>query len=165
MDSDRANETALLQLARRVGRENVDAEDEHERWAVFRAAIDGGCSPSEILAAVTVEPDVVGVATSVILEMLERVPPGEMAAWTQVIPDGDARDLLERRAAEVVVLRQVLTEPGRGVQDVSTWSDWLQRRVAVECTDQAVLQVLTTSGRTKRVRGQAGERLRQCRRV
>jgi hypothetical protein len=51
-------------------------------------------------------------------------------------------------------------EVASGVDD---WSDWLQRRITVHVEDVAVLEIMAERGRTKRVRRQAAEALRDLR--
>ena len=132
-------------------------DDEHERWRVFRAAMDARCEPDLVLAAVREEGDA-AVARAVVVEALPGVPDDRMSEWADADPrpsDG----FVARRVAEIRTLRELIGGHAPGAAEIDGWSDWLQRSVAEDVGNAEVLALLADTGRTKRVRATARARL------
>ncbi|MEE1941936.1 hypothetical protein V1L54_21435 [Streptomyces sp. TRM 70361] len=127
-------------------------------------------SPAEwdsLLEIVGLEPDP-SIAMSVVLRMLERVPEAERTVWAERIPVEEKRSSAVLRVRELRVLEAVSGAAGAECvptsDEVSGWSDWLQRRASEESISPGVLELLSRFGRTRRVRHLASERLRALRR-
>ncbi|MFF4030439.1 hypothetical protein ACFYZ2_11785 [Streptomyces sviceus] len=130
---------ALRQLARAVGRPEDDASfaDGHDRWSLYRAALDTSAALPPLFEAVSLEPDG-PLASAVVGEVLERVPEDERERWVRILPPADS-------VAELI----------------DGWSDWLQGRAVHVTADQDVLSVVSRRGRTRRIRQAAVDALRQ----
>ncbi|MFE6286586.1 hypothetical protein [Streptomyces sp. NPDC057877] len=158
----------VLEVARRTGNGTVDPSDGHARWEVYRRAMDSPDEWDALLEIVGREPDP-SIAMSVVLRMLERVPEAERTAWAERVP------LEEKRSSALLRVRELrILEAARGAaaaerapasDEVPEWSDWLQRRAAEESVSPEVLELLSQSGRTRRVRHVAAQRLRVLRRT
>lgn len=137
----------------------ADLGDEHERLALYRWAFDHDDAWARLLEATRAEQDDT-VATSVVFEMLTRVPSEAAETWIAASPS-TARSLVARRADDIEILRdhQVGSRVRRSAP-AAEWSDWLQRRVAATSPDTEVLEQLHSEGRTRRVRSAAGQRLK-----
>lgn len=153
----------LRQLARVVGRYEDDASfaDGHDRWALYRAAMDSPAALPLLFDAVSLEPDG-PLASGVVGEVLERVPGDERGRWVGILPPA-VRSFSARRARDLGVLESlrqgaVSAEAVDGLID--DWSDWLQGRAVDVTADQDVLRVVSRKGRTKRIRRTALDALR-----
>lgn len=158
--------SVILDIARRVGVENVDLSSGHARWEIYRRVMGSPVEWGRLLEAVEAEPDP-SIATSVVLQMLERVPEPERISWVENISTDGKHSLVSLRMREIKILEAVTGELGReyspACDQVSEWSDWLQRRASEQSTSPRVLGQLIHSGRTKRVRHLAAERMRVLR--
>nr|WP_202477997.1 hypothetical protein [Streptomyces sp. SID5470] len=155
---------ALRHLARAVGRPEDDASfaDGHDRWSLYRAALDTSAALPLLFEAVSLEPDG-PLASGVVGEVLERVPEDERERWVGILPPA-VRDFSARRARDLGVLESLQrgAVPADSVADlIDGWSDWLQGRAVHVTADQDVLRVVSRRGRTKRIRQAAVDALRQ----
>ncbi|MFI2429101.1 hypothetical protein ACH5A7_34285 [Streptomyces sp. NPDC018955] len=161
MDASRSDlRSAVLEAARRTGVENVDLSSEHARWEVYLRAMDSPAEWDLLREIVGLEPDP-SVATSVVLRMLERVPDAERLAWAERLAVEGKRALAVLRVREL----RILEADSPAGDEVAEWSDWLQRAAAEKSASVRVLESLSRSGRTKRVRNLSAERLRALRRA
>jgi hypothetical protein len=154
----------LRQLSQAVGRagDEVSFGDGHERWSLYRAAMDTSSALPLLFDAVSLEPDG-PLASGVVGEVLERVPSDERERWVRILAPS-VRDFSARRARELDVLESLAqgAVPADSVDDlIDSWSDWLQRRAVGATTDKAVLSVVSHKGRTKKVRQAAADALRR----
>ncbi|WP_105970793.1 hypothetical protein [Streptomyces geranii] len=154
----------LRQLAQAVGRYEDDASfaDGHDRWSLYRVALDTPGALPLLFEAVSLEQDG-PLASGVVGDVLERVPGDERERWVQSLPPA-VRDFSARRARELGVLESI--EEGSmsaaAVDDlIDGWSDWLQLRAVRVIADEGVLRVVSQRGRTKRIRQAALDALRQ----
>ncbi|MGI5428689.1 hypothetical protein [Streptomyces sp. CA-179760] len=153
----------LRQLDRAAGRTESEASfaDGHDRWSLYRAAMDAPGALPPLFEAVSLEPDG-PLASGVVGEVLERVPAGEREPWVRIL-DPSVRAFSERRARELGVLESLRqgAVPAEGIGDlVDGWSDWLQLRAVRAAADTAVLRVVSRKGRTRKIRQAAVEALR-----
>lgn len=132
------------------------------RAHVYYDAIDRPEAHEVLWAALCAETDR-GLVGEVVVGALERVPPSDAARWLGLIDPSSSRyEYAVRRAAELAVLEAVTTRGARpALSPVSEWSDWLQRRAAEQAASEDVMRALAESGRTRRVRAVAVERLRR----
>ncbi|WP_405770283.1 hypothetical protein OG539_37000 [Actinacidiphila glaucinigra] len=151
-------------LAQRLGATPGDLSDEHERWALYRRALeDPACLPG-LYDAVAVEPDQ-SVALGIVLHVLGGLPPSERPAWVDRLGTERGRAFAARRAREIGILQSASVTAlfaDEAVQD--PWSDWLQLCLAESSQEPAVLNRFAAAGRTKRIRRLATERERSIRR-
>ncbi|WP_328356743.1 hypothetical protein OG800_17415 [Streptomyces sp. NBC_00445] len=132
--------------------------DGHDRWSLYRAALDTPAALPLLFDAVSLEPDG-PLASGVVGDVLERVPEDEREQWVQLLPPG-VRDFSARRARELGVLASL--EQGGMPSDavgeiIDGWSDWLQLRAVRAASDKEVLHVVSQKGRTKAIRRAATE--------
>ncbi|MDX3457211.1 hypothetical protein PV396_35540 [Streptomyces sp. ME02-8801-2C] len=154
----------LRQLAQFVGgyEDNASFADGHDRWSLYRAAMDTPAVLPLLFEAVALESDG-PLASGVVGEALERVPGDERERWVGILPP-TVRDFSARRARDLGVLESI--EGGamsaEAVGDlIDGWSDWLQSRAVRVTADEDVLRVVSQRGRTKRIRRAAVDALRQ----
>ncbi|RJQ67998.1 hypothetical protein D5S17_32340 [Pseudonocardiaceae bacterium YIM PH 21723] len=149
-------EDALAKLAAELGTEYEPGLDDHGRFRLYRQAVRTRKGLSQLRAAIGLEPDV-ALALSEVATVLEFIDPAEHAEWIEQVPP-EYRDYPQRRSDELAILRAATagspTEP-----DLDSWSDWLQLRLADHAEDPDLLARLATSGRTRRTRHHASERL------
>ncbi|MEU7823632.1 hypothetical protein [Catellatospora sp. NPDC049111] len=151
-------EVAISRLALCLGEagpENLD--DEHQRWELYRKAMQTGTCREELLKAVSLDPDVV-LGTGVALHMLEIEDPNSRQDWIGILRDDHQREYAFRRAREVEILEAFGNISGLSGDVVETWSDWLQIRLAEVSNVTEVLELLAKFGRTKRIRRIASAR-------
>jgi hypothetical protein len=137
--------------------------DEHDRFAVYRAALGDPSLWSTVVDGVAREPDV-GVATDVLARLLELVPPEDRDGVLRAGPVDD-RGFLATREAELRVLDAVTSSSAAVVDPdladaVLDGSDWLQRRVVAGGSPTSLLERLAETGRTRKVRAAARLRAR-----
>ncbi|WP_405883071.1 hypothetical protein OG762_33660 [Streptomyces sp. NBC_01136] len=104
---------------------------------------------------------------SVILQMLEQVPEAERIFWAERISVENKRSVAVLRVRELRILDAVSGDAGGEYaptsDEVSEWSDWLQRRASEGSSSLKVLERLSQFGRTRRVKHLSAERLRGLR--
>lgn len=148
---------ALAALARRCGVDlPEDLDDEHRRCALYLAAEPHTDCRQELMAAVALEPDG-NVGLGVVLRMLESEDVATREEWLTVLGAGE-REYAARRAREMTVLEAHGDVPGLTAELLDSWSDWVQRRLAMVSTHSHVLEMIAEHGRTKRIRGTAAQR-------
>lgn len=153
---------ALRRLARALGRTDDPATEEHDRWALYRAAVGVPAARPPLFEAVSLEP-IGPLACAVVGEVLERVPESDRGRWGAVLPPS-VRKFPARRARELGVLAALErgAVPAETVGDqVGDWSDRLQRGAVRVSGDSEVLRVLSREGRTKRIRQAALDALHE----
>ncbi|MEU6514892.1 hypothetical protein [Streptomyces sp. NPDC046978] len=153
-------DAVLAALAGRLGVDAGDPSDEHDRWAVYRRALDEPAQLPALFDVVAVEPDD-SISLGIVLHLLATLPPSDRQSWIDRLGADRGRAYATRRARELAVLQgdsvtTLLDDPS--VQD--SWSDWLQLGLADSSDEPAVLHRLATKGRTKRIRRLASERIR-----
>jgi len=151
----------LTELAELTAMSDANTANEHVRWAIYQRALDIPSAYRALRLAITKEPDH-SVATAVVLAVLERVDPGDRPSWITALRPR-ARAFPTRRSEELAVAEAHRSGPPPA--DISTWSDWLLRRVATSTTTEATLTKLAAEARTKRVRNLAAQRLATIRRA
>ncbi|NRQ38842.1 hypothetical protein HII36_44525 [Nonomuraea sp. NN258] len=155
----------LHELARLQQVDLGELSEDHQRWALYDLAIREGVGRDLLFRLLPLEPDL-PMASSVVVQLVERVDPEERAAWVGRIPP-EQRDYALRRVGELEIVDAVAAgelPAGQVAQRLDGWSDWVQRRITECVRDPAVLEIMAERGRTRRVRGQAGEERRRLRR-
>jgi hypothetical protein len=156
------NWDASERLAARVEERAGDLSSGHERWRIYRRAVEMPQAWADLLAAIASEPDQ-PIASAAAVQLLERVPPEMRNAVVGVLADGKGRDFAALRSRELGILEALSDgryDIGNVPELLDSWSTWLQLRAAGEVTDERILAELARSGRTRRVRSAASERLR-----
>jgi hypothetical protein len=151
-----ARSALVRRLADAVDRD-VDPDDEHSRWHVYRDA----ASHEELhalLRQAMVEGD--DLAGPVVVEVLAHVDESEGRRWVGLLPPGEDRDLTERRLREWVLVREVAGTPRQIVDDRPGLMPWCQRRLVEVTSSSAVLRDLAEHGTIRKVRSAAREKLR-----
>jgi hypothetical protein len=156
------NWDASERLAARVGERVGDLSSGHERWRIYRRALEIPQAWNDLLAAIGSEP-AQPMASAAAVQLLEQVPPEMRNAVVGVLADGKGRDFTALRSRELGILESLSDgryDAGNVHEHLDSWSTWLQLRAVGEVTDKGILAELARSGRTKRVRSAASERLR-----
>lgn len=153
----------LRQLALAVGRSEDSGSfaDGHDRWSLYRGAMDTPAALPLLFEAVSLEPDG-PLASGVVGEVLERVPGEERERWVGILPPA-VRGFSAGRARDLGVLESLErgAVPAETVEDlIDGWSDWLQSRAVRATADRDVLRVVSEKGRTERTRQAALDALR-----
>jgi len=150
---------AVAAIVAQVGGQPVDVSSEHARWFLYQQAMLRPEAWSALEEAVRREEDD-GVASSVVVDMLERVPVDGRQRWVDALSSPDVRRFAQGRADDLAVLEAAVV--GENV-DPAHRSRWLQLRLAEQGTDHDLLARLADIGETKRIRRIAAERLRKLR--
>ncbi|MFI0937539.1 hypothetical protein [Streptomyces sp. NPDC021020] len=170
MDDGRRDEDGRLvdildELASRTGLRAGDADNEHDRWRLYKAALGQAENFGLLFEVIWFEPDQ-NVALSVLMPVLERLPEAERPRWIAQLRWEYSREFAWRYARDVALLESAALTPLLADDDVQeSWSDWLQVRLAESSAEPAVLRRLGERGRTKRIRGYASRRLAALDRV
>lgn len=133
----------------------------HDRWALYRRAASAPTAWPLLLRAVRWETDP-ALASAVVVLMLEKVPGAERKSWVSALAP-TARPFSLVRLRELAVYERLcagVVPEDFGPDDIEGWSDWLQRRAALGLDEERVLTLLARTGRTKKARRTALERLR-----
>ncbi|WP_063762284.1 hypothetical protein [Streptomyces sp. NRRL F-5123] len=158
-DEDGRLVAVLDELADRTGLPVGDADNGHDRWRLYEAALGEAENFGLLFEVIWFEPDQ-NVALSVLLPVLERLPEGERARWIAQLRWEYSREYAQRYARDVALLQSAALTPLLADGEVQeSWSDWLQVRLAQASPEPAVLRRLGERGRTKRIRGYASSRL------
>jgi hypothetical protein len=158
-------EERLRALAGRVGIDHGSLESGHARWAIYSQAISIAEERSELLELVRREPDE-SIASSMVVKIMELVPDSRRIDYVTALPPGRAREYAATRARELSVFEKLCTVSGASDEvefGTQNWSTWLQLRAANSARNQTVLEVLTATGASKRIRAAAEQRLRSLR--
>lgn len=147
----------LDELARALDRpgDPSDWRDEHQRAELYGRAVVDPRMHDLLYAAIQHEPEP-SIAGWVVCGGVEHGDPAGDARWLAL----EAAGSQERRIRDLLVLRAVLGGAAVGDDDVDTWPDWLQRRLAAMTDRPDVLALLAERGRSKRVRLTARDRVR-----
>jgi hypothetical protein len=122
---------------------------------------------ADLLAAIASEQEP-PLAAATAVHLLARVPPEMRNAVVGVLADRHGSDFAALRSRELGILDSLSGgryDVGDVRENLDSWSAWLQLRAAGEETDQGILAELARSGRTRRIRLTASERLRLPTRV
>jgi hypothetical protein len=142
--------------------------DEHRRWTLYLEAfaVVPEEQERELLKAVLDDPDrpmrdsAVGTYVDNVATTLSSR--GQMSDWLSSIQDLLALSPFASRRAEEWLLVKDAEEgnDARVISELPSGSDWLQRKLSEESTSEEILSVLSTEGRTKRIRSTAEKRKR-----
>ncbi|MEV0842147.1 hypothetical protein AB0I55_21735 [Actinocatenispora sera] len=135
-----------------------DVETDRGRWQLYRQAL-GSEDHHPLLAALRHEPDP-QLGLSVAYLAISMLPDALHPAWTSVVPEL-LRHKAAERSAEVSMLRRAVV--GRLAPEEiepTSWTNWLQLRIASQAIDRAIVDDLADNGRTKRIRNAATLRSR-----
>lgn len=137
----------------------------HERWQGYLRAASDERTRGGLRTALGEETDP-AIALALLLYLLERVPCGERTEWIDALPAHRAADraYAQRRAEEIAVLEAESGGSAPAVRPdlVSTYSPWLQLRLAERSADRKLLAFLREIGQTRRIRNLAEVRLRRA---
>jgi hypothetical protein len=153
---------SIERIVGRVGDHVGDLSDGHERWRIYRLAVDLPEAWADLLDAVRHEADPT-IASAVAVQLLEVVPPEMRGAVVDVLDKGKGHDFAATRSKELGIMDELLA--GRydakiARAQVDSWSTWLQLRAVSQVANEEILAELSKSGRTKRVRYVASRRMR-----
>ena len=138
--------------------------DDHERWRVYKSAIESEKCRTDLMLAVAADPNPT-LAGAVVIEVI-RNGAREISAWLELLPVGSReRVTAESIYADLVVMREVVL-PGVDVDpaEVAQWSAALQREAARAADNVRTLAALSEHGKTARIRALALDRARQLKR-
>ncbi|MGW3287347.1 hypothetical protein ACWDR3_22190 [Streptomyces sp. NPDC001002] len=144
------------------------APDEHRRFARYlhELAVVKDEDEAALVAGVLRDPDAT-MAQSAVVRHLDRraarlLTEDGFTAWAHTMAEvGAGREFLARRLREWVLLRAIAVGEPWGPEEVTAGSDWFQRRAVEILSSRTALTLLSEAGRTRRVRADAGSRLRQ----
>ncbi|WP_369227186.1 hypothetical protein AB5J52_42460 [Streptomyces sp. R39] len=150
------------------GADDRFAEDEHQRFArcLHELAVVRDEDEADLVTRILRDPDTT-MAQSVIVRHLDRhaaqlLTDEGFTAWARAMAEISAeREFLARRLREWTLLRSITVGEPWGSEEVTTGSDWFQRKAVETLPSPAVLTLLAEAGRTRRVRADASRRLRQ----
>jgi hypothetical protein len=150
------------------GVDGRSAEDEHQRFARYlhELAVVRDKDEADLVTRILRDPDTT-MAQSVIVRHLDRhaaqlLTDGGFTAWARAMAEISAeREFLALRLREWTLLRSITVGEPWGSEEVTTGSDWFQRKAVETLPSPAVLTLLAETGRTRRVRADASRRLRQ----
>ncbi|GAA0980476.1 hypothetical protein GCM10009555_047030 [Acrocarpospora macrocephala] len=155
-------EEAIRSLADLAGEEIVDFRDEHHRWHLYQRVINSERPDlRDVLYQVIGRDEDDALALTVVLHVLEQVPEVERHAWVDRLRTSKSHQYASARSFDIGMLESIL----QGAISENAWqalqerSDWLQLRLARRSESAVVLDELANSGRTKRIRRLAAERL------
>lgn len=149
----------VTELARRTGVTVADPDREHERWAVYRPALERSDCADLLFAAVAAEP-VPSLALSIVLPALGTLPDPARPASIAQLACPESREYATRRARDIALLQSGNVTPLLADEDVQdSWSDRPQLRLAEFSAEPDVLRRLAAKGRTRRIRRYATQRL------
>jgi hypothetical protein len=152
-------ETALRSLAECVGEPLPDdVGDGHQRWALYRQAVSVKACHPQLLVALSLDPDDALVA-GVVIRVMEENDELDCEPWINLMRSEKGRQYASRRAQEIEILRAHGNVPELSGEILSTWTDWLQVRLAEISKVRRPLELLAQYGRTKRIRRTAAQRL------
>ncbi|WP_030454172.1 hypothetical protein [Herbidospora cretacea] len=140
----------------------AERDDEHRRWELYCRALDDlDESRAELLHDVVRLESEGEIALGVALRVLPVVPPERRPDWVNRLAGERERRYADNRREDLDLLDRFRALPGGAdVQfDVTSWSQWLQLRMAENVAHTGVLERLASSGSTKRIRRTAAERL------
>ncbi|MFJ4708858.1 hypothetical protein ACIP6I_28965 [Streptomyces anulatus] len=107
------------------------------------------------------------MAQSAIVRHLDRraallLTDGGFTTWAREMAEiSTQREFLTRRLREWTLLRTITAGEPWSSEEFTAGSDWFRRKAVEALSSPAVLTLLAEAGRTRRVRADAGRRLRQ----
>jgi hypothetical protein len=142
--------------------------DEHRRFARYlnELAVVSDEGEAGLVAGVLRDPDTTMAQSAVVRHFDRRaaqlLTEDGFTAWAQTMAEiGAGREFLARRLREWTLLRSITVGEPWAPEEVTTGSDWFQRRAAETLSSRTALALLAETGRTRRVRAEAGRRLRE----
>ena len=144
------------------------APDEHQRFAHYLQdlATVREADEADLVATVLRDPDQAMAQSAVIRHLDNRaahllpLPDQRFEDWAHAMANQISElDFLTRRLHEWTLLRSITLGKPWAAEQVTTASDWFQRKAAETVTSPAVLTLLASAGRTRRVRAAANRRL------
>ncbi|MFC6081594.1 hypothetical protein [Sphaerisporangium aureirubrum] len=151
----------LRDLAEQVGSQVGDLNDEHERWRLYKLAMDTPAAVPSLFDCLALERDP-AVQSAAVVMMIERIESDQRGRWVDLLP----REHMEfartrmRELAKLDELRSGNYSAERIAREVANWSNWLQFGAVKYASDETVLNVLAENGRTKRIRNMAVQKSR-----
>ncbi|MFD7859712.1 hypothetical protein ACFV6B_36325 [Streptomyces microflavus] len=150
------------------GTDDRFAEDAHQRFACYlqELAVVRAEDEAEAVTRILRDSDT-AMAQSAVVRHLDRrasqlLADEEFVPWAREMAEINVeRDFLVRRLREWTLLRSIAVGEPWYSEEVGSGSDWFQRKAVETLSSPAVLTLLAEVGRTRRVRGDAGRRLRQ----
>jgi hypothetical protein len=146
------------------------APDEHQRFARYLQdlAIVGDEDEADLVATVLRDPDQAMAQSAVVRHLDNRaarllpLADQRFEDWAHAMANQISElDFLTRRLHEWTLLRSISLGKRWTAEQVTTASDWFQRKAAETMTSPAALTLLANEGRTRRVRAAASHRLHQ----
>jgi hypothetical protein len=155
--------------------EELDASqlvsDEHVRHQFYKDVIDSlerAADIRDLVDALSRDPDTVmaSAAATYLVDSVARRNDriSDFASWGQL-----AGRLLEefefprKRFGEWLVYKRIQSGDADAIREALRGSDWLQKKLAAECAELPVLEMLAEEGRTKRIRSLASQGLKKRR--
>ncbi|WP_405717791.1 hypothetical protein OG607_01695 [Streptomyces sp. NBC_01537] len=144
------------------------APDEHRRFAHYLQdlAVVRDEDEADLVATVLRDPDATMAQSAVVRHVDDRAAQllplsgGQFEVWARAMATETGHlDFLTRRLHEWNLLRSITMDKPWAAKEVTTASDWFQRKAAETVTSSAVLTLLAAAGRTRRIRAAAGHRL------
>ncbi|MFC9621775.1 hypothetical protein ACFTXM_17875 [Streptomyces sp. NPDC056930] len=150
------------------GADDRPAEDEHRRFARYlhELAVVRDENEADLVTRILRDSDTT-MAQSATVRHLDRratqlLTDEGFTAWARAMAEiSTEREFLARRLREWTSLRSITLGEPWGSEEVTTGSDWFQRKAVETLSSPAVLTLLAEAGRTRRVRADAGRRLHQ----
>ncbi|TPQ17799.1 hypothetical protein [Streptomyces sporangiiformans] len=142
--------------------------DEHQRFARYLQDLAAVAAEDEVelVAEVLRDPDATMAQSAVVRHVDRRaaqlLSDPQFASWERDLATviGE-REFLKRRLREWALLRSVTLGEPWTAEELTTASDWLQRKATDMVTASDALILLAREGRTRRVRAAATVRIRQ----
>lgn len=143
-------------------------EDEHQRFARYlhELAIVGDEDEADLVTRILRDSDTTMAQSTNFRHVNRRaahlLTDEGFTDWARAMAEISAeREFLARRLHEWTKLRSITVDEPWGPEEVTTGSDWFQRKAVETLPSPAVLTLLAEAGRTRRVRADASRRLRQ----
>ncbi|MET7998840.1 hypothetical protein ABZU76_49030 [Amycolatopsis sp. NPDC005232] len=150
-------EDDLRSLASATGVSQTSFESGHSRWDLYSRVISSGGALESLLALIRREPDE-SIATSVVLKCLEIAPEVSRGDFVDALPAGNNHELAKGRMRDLAILEKIVSgeDPSFNKDfEPKNWSHWLQLRAAKATASRRVLEFLSSSGSTRRIRHEA----------
>lgn len=145
--------------------------DEHLRYQAYKEAVDAKSNIDDVqglIETLSHDPDrtMASAAATYLVDAAANTIRNleEFSSWTQklqLLQEGF--EFPQRRAEEWILYKKIQIEQADALDEIQQRSDWVQRKVAAESNSTNALELLAESGRTKRIRSMAQQRLRTLR--
>ncbi|MDQ3786875.1 MAG: hypothetical protein M3422_06485 [Actinomycetota bacterium] len=149
---------------------DVAVADEHVRWAVYRRVIASLTADSEHTAVAAILRDPADlVARSAVVELvdtraMQATDPAAFQEWAAGLDLGDLaavhQEFVRGRVHDWTVYLAVENGHTPTAAEIDGVTNRMQRLLAEHSTSQAVLAVLAETGRTRKIRNIAANRIR-----